>query len=190
MDYWCALWFWPLEKADLLPSRDEFLLEVKLILEGQKAMSGVVGEQTTLFPTTQPQQLALQLLDKHGFVDLAALQDYPRLRLVRELATRYRFFHWELEYADLFAERGGFDLVLGNPPWVKLEWSEGGILGDFEPLYDIRKFSASRLNKLREETLEKHQLHGAYLGEFEEAEGAQNFLNARQNYPALQGMQS
>ena len=26
MDYWCALWFWPIDKADLLPSRSEFLL--------------------------------------------------------------------------------------------------------------------------------------------------------------------
>lgn len=25
MDYWCALWFWPIDKADLLPSRSEFL---------------------------------------------------------------------------------------------------------------------------------------------------------------------
>ncbi|RLB03218.1 MAG: hypothetical protein DRG59_11905, partial [Deltaproteobacteria bacterium] len=27
MDYWCALWFWPIEKADLLPTREEFLFE-------------------------------------------------------------------------------------------------------------------------------------------------------------------
>src|SRR6185503_18508928 len=28
MDYWCALWFWPIEKADFLPSRAEFLLDL------------------------------------------------------------------------------------------------------------------------------------------------------------------
>ena len=28
MDYWCALWFWPIDEADLLPSRHEFLFEV------------------------------------------------------------------------------------------------------------------------------------------------------------------
>ena len=27
MDYWCALWFWPLDSTDLLPTRDEFLNE-------------------------------------------------------------------------------------------------------------------------------------------------------------------
>ncbi len=34
MDYWCALWFWPIEKAEQLPTRREFLLEMSLILEG------------------------------------------------------------------------------------------------------------------------------------------------------------
>jgi hypothetical protein len=34
MDYWCALWFWPVEKADILPTRDEFMLELSALLEG------------------------------------------------------------------------------------------------------------------------------------------------------------
>lgn len=34
MDYWCALWFWPIDKADLLPSRQEFFFDMSLILEG------------------------------------------------------------------------------------------------------------------------------------------------------------
>lgn len=35
----------------------------------------------------------------------------------RELAQRYRFFHWELEFPEVFAH-GGFDVVLGNPPFM------------------------------------------------------------------------
>lgn len=27
MDYWCALWFWPIEKAELLPDRQTFSLK-------------------------------------------------------------------------------------------------------------------------------------------------------------------
>ena len=34
MDAWCALWLWPLEKADLLPSRMELLHGMAMILEG------------------------------------------------------------------------------------------------------------------------------------------------------------
>lgn len=107
-----------------------------------------------------------------------------------ELAERYRFHHWELEFADLFAERGGFDLVVGNPPWIKVEWNEGGVMGDAEPLFVLRSFTAPQLASLRNETLKNHNLRSAYLSAFEEAEGVQNFLNGLQNYPSLKGIQT
>ena len=62
-------------------------------------------------------------------------QVIPRLKFVDVLAARHRFHHWELAFADVFAVNGGFDLVLGNPPWVKVEWEEGGVLGDRIPLF-------------------------------------------------------
>lgn len=34
MDYWCALWFWPIRQAGTLPSRAEFLTQVNAILSG------------------------------------------------------------------------------------------------------------------------------------------------------------
>ncbi len=40
--------------------------------------------------------------------------------IVQKLAAdpRLRFFHWELEFPDVFGqERWGFDAVIGNPPW-------------------------------------------------------------------------
>lgn len=44
----------------------------------------------------------------------------PHLKqLVRQLAGQYRFFHWHLEFPTVFGSDGdgGFDVVLGNPPW-------------------------------------------------------------------------
>ncbi|MFN3683838.1 MAG: Eco57I restriction-modification methylase domain-containing protein, partial [Fimbriimonadaceae bacterium] len=41
-------------------------------------------------------------------------------RTVRETAQRYRLFHYELEFPAVF-QKGGFDVVLGNPPWEKVE---------------------------------------------------------------------
>ena len=40
-----------------------------------------------------------------------------------ELARRHRFFHWYIEFPEVF-ERGGFDCVLGNPPWDVSQLSE------------------------------------------------------------------
>ena len=71
------------------------------------------------------------MLNEFGYVDVDRLcEENKRLGLVKELAERYRYLHWELEFADLFESRGGFDLVLGNPPWIKVEWKEGGVMGD------------------------------------------------------------
>lgn len=194
MDYWCALWFWPIEAAGLLPSRQEFLLEVALIL-GEYELAADVGateaEQLRLFPETN-EAAARQLALAFGRVDVGQLKaQRPRVALVERLAAQKRFFHWELEFADVFVERGGFDLFLGNPPWIKVEWQEGGILGDYNPLVDLRKLSASDLAKERAALFEEHHgLQASFLDEYETADGVQNFLNAYQNYPLLKGSQT
>ena len=110
--------------------------------------------------------------------------------MVREVASRYRFHHWELEFADVFRKRGGFDLILGNPPWLKIEWNEGGLMGDYEPEFVLRSFSAPKLATLRNQTLETFGIQQAYLNEYIDAAATKNFLNAAQNYPDLKGMQT
>ena len=55
-------------------------------------------------------------------------RESPRCKLASESSRRQRFFHWELEFADVFTSRGGFDLMLGNPPWIKVEWNEQALL--------------------------------------------------------------
>ena len=54
------------------------------------------------------------------------------LRSAEEVAGRERFFHWPLEFPDVFCEdsghpriEGGFDAVLGNPPWEMLRGDAG-----------------------------------------------------------------
>ena len=47
----------------------------------------------------------------------------PLLGEAAEMAGRLRFFHWPLEFPDAFAA-GGFDCVLGNPPWEVLQFGE------------------------------------------------------------------
>ena len=38
------------------------------------------------------------------------------------------FFHWPLEFPDVF-ESGGFDVVLGNPPWERIKLQEKEFFG-------------------------------------------------------------
>ncbi len=42
---------------------------------------------------------------------------------VTALATKHRFFHWHLEFPEVIG-KGGFDVVLGNPPWERIKLQE------------------------------------------------------------------
>ncbi|HTR56147.1 MAG TPA: N-6 DNA methylase [Kofleriaceae bacterium] len=42
---------------------------------------------------------------------------------VQQLTNQYRFFHWHLQFPQIFA-KGGFDVVLGNPPWERVKLQE------------------------------------------------------------------
>ena len=42
---------------------------------------------------------------------------------LEELVKRFQFFHWGLAFPEVF-ENGGFDCVLGNPPWERIKIQE------------------------------------------------------------------
>lgn len=203
MDYWCALWFWPIEKAELLPSRSEFLFDMSLILEGTTQPVVVSSfapadknghkKQGSLFPTEMERQRdeIEKLYDGMGCVDIPALRrQNPRLELAAQIAEQNRFMHWELEFADLFAERDGFDLILGNPPWIKLGWNEKDVLSDKQPMFVIKNLSAAQTAEHRGAALKDEAMRKLYFSEYESMVGEQNFLNATTNYPLLVGMKA
>ena len=51
-------------------------------------------------------------------------------------AAEMRFFHWELEFPDVFREaESGFDAILGNPPWDIAKPVSKEFFSDIDPLY-------------------------------------------------------
>jgi len=71
----------------------------------------------------------------------------PTRALTAELLQRHRFFHWELEFPDVFqatagprsAEgapaHGGFDAMVGNPPWEIQKPNSKEFFSNLDPLY-------------------------------------------------------
>lgn len=202
MDYWCSLWFWPIEQADLLPTRDEFLMHMSFILVGTtERVAGVRNQsqsQMTFdfgdgFETAE--QLTLeQMEEEFGSDKIVDLDDlcgkFPTLELARQIAEQQHFFHWELEFADVFEARGGFDLVLGNPPWIKLEWNEKGVLSDKDPSFAVKDLNANQTAERRSAALEDPAALSNYLEAYVAMTGQKGFLNAVQNYPLLKGQQT
>lgn len=185
MDYWCALWFWPIDKADLLPSRSEFLNDMYMILVGLYSTNSD-SQQLSMLEDADEEDTDILL--QVNLDELCAL--LPRLRLARTIAQQNHFMHWELEFADVFAERGGFDLMIGNPPWIKIEWNEQSVLADANPMFAVKKLTAAQTTHERQTALENAHTHSMYFAEYEMLSGEQNFLNAVQNYPALKGQQT
>ena len=126
-----------------------------------------------------------------GNVNLDQLcEQYERLALVREIARNNHFMHWELEFAELFEERGGFDLMIGNPPWIKLTWKEQDLLSEKNAWFAVKKMTAADTMKLRNDVLSQPEVLSAYMEEYVFISGEQNFLNAIMTYPSLKGQQT
>lgn len=56
------------------------------------------------------------------------------------LAAEHRFFHWELEFPEVFFDRygrvpedAGFDAVIGNPPWERIKLQENEFFSARDP---------------------------------------------------------
>lgn len=210
MDFWCALWFWPLTEADHLPSMEDWLFILEGVLHGndvlvlqqeeglaQNVPSGdecTVGETPDMFAAESVAESAAGIelhRDNFGYVDLEVLSQLPALQVVEQVAGQQRFLHWELEFADIFQNRGGFDLVLGNPPWIKVEWNEQGLLSDFDPRFAIRNLNAKQTADSREKVFDAMpEAREQYLAESVSVGGLASYLNAEQNYPLLKGQQS
>lgn len=119
-DAWTAAYFWPLEKYE--SRAKEYESEVG---EDEKARKIYLQENEDEFPTPKTIEKLRRNLPELVDGDLEDLKGLTQLRARSEkLAQEESFFHWPLEFPGVYAEDGGFDCILGNPPWDKLALEE------------------------------------------------------------------
>ncbi|MEV4251832.1 class I SAM-dependent DNA methyltransferase [Spirillospora sp. NPDC049652] len=263
MDVWCALWFWPLDKAALLDgSADVYrrfgdletsVIEVTELVEAEPDPGfPTVVEQDSLFGgetkqlslrgsltsrrggktrarTLDPVRAIIPLANLDDWLDFAeaalgradvppnsipsalgtlgALSEYedeltkwtgmdsadrlaarfPWLHVAKELADTQGFFHWELQFAQVF-QRGGFDLQVGNPPWVRPDWEEDVILAELEPWFKLATKPPTDEKRNRKARLLSDETVRSYLlDELSSAAGTTIFLGSETTYPLLKG---
>jgi hypothetical protein len=85
----------------------------------------------------------------------------PWWKEFKHIRDRERFFHWELEFPEVFAD-GGFDCVLGNPPWEKIKPDRKEFYGRADVL--IRAYAGGELDA---RILELQALHPELAAEFD-----------------------
>ncbi|MFD9478324.1 MULTISPECIES: class I SAM-dependent DNA methyltransferase [Streptomyces] len=116
---------------------------------------------------------------------------FPWVAVASDVAEQQGFFHWELEFAQVFGGPGGFDLQVGNPPWVRPRWQEDLVLGELEPWFVLtEKPSAAEWNLRKEDVLATRvDAREFLLHELAAHEGAVSVLGSPTTYPLLVGTQ-
>ncbi|MFI9585362.1 class I SAM-dependent DNA methyltransferase [Streptomyces sp. NPDC052236] len=115
---------------------------------------------------------------------------YPWAGVARDVAVQQGFFHWELEFAQVFG-RGGYDLQVGNPPWVRPTWREDLVLAELEPWFALTEkpsVTEWRLRKQRVLNQSRNALDyclDALAANF----GSVTFFGAPSTYPLITGTQ-
>ena len=194
MDAWCALWLWPIEKADKLPSRQEFLEGMRILLEGGFSVDGslssgaeddfsvVMGDlfDQVAEPTAKYNVGLFQETNVEAFIE-----EYEWLQVAAEVANESPFIHYDLIFADILKARGGFDLIVGNPPWAKPNWNEGQVLADLDPLY--AGMSASEAKNAMADALKKSDVVSAFLHEYSLTRGGMEVTSSPAMNPFVGG---
>ena len=153
MDAWNALTFWPLTEVDQLPDLDEWLA----------TLTDLIGVDTQARDTNQIRLASAINWDE--LVDLerteiglsgarkieTVLENHAWLHVVRSVSADQGFFHWDLDFAAVFA-RGGFDLQVGNPPWVRPRTDLDALYSEKDPWFSLaHKPTQAAKNERREQ---------------------------------------
>ncbi|WP_343233081.1 Eco57I restriction-modification methylase domain-containing protein [Natrinema halophilum] len=117
-------------------------------------------EESVAFPekAEQHRQKAKQLKKKHretlnrDFLDI--FQEAVEDATEEDLAGQDPF-HWMLEFPEVYA-RGGFDVIVGNPPWDMLQPRRDEFFCRYEP--EFRSFTPDKKDEVQEKLLENHNL--------------------------------
>jgi hypothetical protein len=108
----------------------------------------------------------------------------PRERVsgtAHELANKYHFFHWYLEFPQVFTH-GGFDVVLGNPPWEVSQLSEEEYFSVYSP--DIAILAGARRKAAIKRLVQDNPpLWQRYLKDKYDYETTNNFIRESGLFP-------
>jgi hypothetical protein len=199
MDAWAALWFWSVASDVAPPTWEQWL----------SALEGLLGVEPPAATGTRKKRLAAGQSDifdtevtweslgddEHNDLLFAGAQpvaevlaEHPWLGECERVAEREGFFHWELDFAPVFAA-GGFDLQIGNPPWVRPDWEDDLVLAEADPWFALAvKPPVQDVARRRTGLLQYERQARSYLDERASMAGTSAHLGSTVDRPILDGL--
>ena len=116
---------------------------------------------------------------------------------IRRLAAQYQFTHLHLAFPNVFKVpedpseatndhtgwSGGFDAVIGNPPWDKVEFQEKQWFGNRDTKIAQAPTAAARKRLIQRLAVDDPILHESYLEAMRESAGTRRLLSESHLYP-------
>lgn len=111
---------------------------------------------------------------------------------VARLAQRLTFFHWHLAFPQVFLPgdpgkppgwKGGFDVVLGNPPWERVKLQEKEFFALLAPDVAAAPNKAARQRLIHGLERSNPSLVGQFRSAVRDAEGVSHFLRRSGVFP-------
>jgi len=202
MDAWTALWFWPL--TDELTTVGGVRVAPPTLAQWIEALQALLGRSPELRKpsllsrdTFASGALAWEKLNEAERLELGfanarpvadVLREHPWLVVCERVAAQQGFFHWNLDFATVFA-RGGFDLQVGNPPWVRPDFDEKAALAEFDPRWALSgKLTQAAEARMREETFALPNCRAFYTDLAATLAATREFLSDLAQFPHLRGL--
>ncbi|MEV4705735.1 Eco57I restriction-modification methylase domain-containing protein [Actinoplanes sp. NPDC049316] len=201
MDAWTALWFWPL--TDTIATVNDEVVAPPTTAQWIEGLQALLGRNPDVLKR-KPVELRFgagmswEELDEAerleiGFASAEAidevLQKHPWLVVCERIAQRQGFFHWNLDFATVFA-RGGFDLQVGNPPWVRPRSDVDALLAEGDPWWQLaHKPTQAQVAAKRTATLALPGMTEFVTDGTADVLATAAFVGAPPQYPHLVGLQ-
>lgn len=140
-------------------------------------------QNTKHFIKDPQERQSLLALQQAGLESLE--QDKKAKELIESYAKTYRFFNYEIEFPEIVSDGVfiGFDIIIGNPPWDKSEFSDNDFFPQFVSNY------RTLLNSKKQE-IQSNYLAKSYIqAQYKEQEGFIESLNIfyKKKYPLNHG---
>ncbi len=157
-DAWCAAFVWKKTKDFTYPITEEIFRNIEC----------------------NPHNLAIWMKDE-----------------IQRLAQQYQFFHWHLAFPDVFRVPakdetpeneqtgwlGGFDVVLGNPPWERIKIQEKEWFASRRPDIANAANAAQRRKMIAALVHEAPELYKTFMEDQRQATGESHIVRDSGRYP-------